>query len=148
MEGHSSSITELAVVVVGALACGLVMRRFRQPILLGYILAGAALGPSGLGLVQSREQVQLLAELGVLMLLFFIGMELNLRDFRAVWKVAVLTTAFQIAAALRPGGRAVIISSCPAAATAASRSAATCGCRFRTAPLRGLLPAVLRRGSS
>lgn len=99
MEGHTSSITELAVVVVGALACGLAMRHFRQPILLGYILAGAALGPSGLGLVESREQVQLLAELGVLMLLFFIGMELNLRDFRAVWKVAVLTAAFQIAAA-------------------------------------------------
>jgi len=99
MEGHAGSITELAIVVVGAMACGLVMRYFRQPILLGYILAGAALGPSGFGFVQSREQVQLLAELGVLMLLFFIGMELNLRDFRAVWKVAVLTTAFQIAAA-------------------------------------------------
>ncbi len=99
MEGHTSSITELAIVVVGALGCGLVMRYFRQPILLGYILAGAVLGPSGFGFVQSREQVQLLAELGVLMLLFFIGMELNLRDFRAVWKVAVLTTAFQIVVA-------------------------------------------------
>lgn len=96
MEGHTSSITELAIVVVGALGCGLVMRYFRQPSLLGYILAGAVLGPSGFGFVQSREQVQVLAELGVLMLLFFIGMELNLRDFRAVWKVAVLTTAFQI----------------------------------------------------
>lgn len=99
MEGHTSSITELAIVVVGALACGLVMRYFRQPILLGYILAGAVLGPSGFGFVQSREQVQVLAELGVLMLLFFIGMELNLRDFRAVWKIAVLTTAFQIVVA-------------------------------------------------
>jgi len=99
MEGHTSSITELAIVVVGAMACGLVMRYFRQPILLGYIIAGAVLGPSGFGFVQSREQVQLLAELGVLMLLFFIGMELNLRDFRAVWKVAVLTTAFQIVVA-------------------------------------------------
>ena len=99
MEGHTSSITELAIVVVGAMGCGLVMRYFRQPILLGYILAGAVLGPSGFGFVQSREQVQLLAELGVLMLLFFIGMELNLRDFRAVWKVAVLTTAFQIVVA-------------------------------------------------
>jgi CPA2 family monovalent cation:H+ antiporter-2 len=96
MEGHTSSITELAVVVVAALGCGLIMRHFRQPILLGYIIAGAVLGPSGFGLVENREQVQLLAELGVLMLLFFIGMELNLRDFRAVWKVAVLTTAFQI----------------------------------------------------
>lgn len=97
MEGHTSSITELAVVVVAALGCGLIMRHFRQPILLGYIVAGAVLGPSGFGLVENREQIQLLAELGVLMLLFFIGMELNLRDFRAVWKVAVLTTAFQIA---------------------------------------------------
>jgi CPA2 family monovalent cation:H+ antiporter-2 len=96
MEGHTSSMTEHAIVIVGALGCGLVMRYFRQPILLGYILAGAVLGPSGFGFVENREQVQLLAELGVLMLLFFIGMELNLRDFRAVWKVAVLTTAFQI----------------------------------------------------
>mgnify|MGYP003700519559 CR=1 FL=1 len=96
MEGHTSSITELALVVVAALGCGLIMRHFRQPILLGYIVAGAVLGPSGFGLVENREQIQLLAELGVLMLLFFIGMELNLRDFRAVWKVAVLTTAFQI----------------------------------------------------
>jgi K+:H+ antiporter len=96
MEGHAHSMTELATVIVGALGCGLVMRYFRQPILLGYIVAGAVLGPSGFGFVENREQVQLLAELGVLMLLFFIGMELNLRDFRAVWKVAVLTAAFQI----------------------------------------------------
>jgi len=99
MEGHSSSITELAIVVVGAMGCGLLMRYLRQPILLGYIIAGAVLGPSGFGFVENREQVQLLAELGVLMLLFFIGMELNLRDFLAVWKVAVLTTAFQIVVA-------------------------------------------------
>lgn len=99
MEGHSSSITELAIVVVGAMGCGLLMRYLRQPILLGYIIAGAVLGPSGFGFVENREQVQLLAELGVLMLLFFIGMELNLRDFLSVWKVAVLTTAFQIVVA-------------------------------------------------
>lgn len=99
MEGHSSSITELAIVVVGAMGCGLLMRYLRQPILLGYIIAGAVLGPSGFGFVENREQIQLLAELGVLMLLFFIGMELNLRDFLSVWKVAVLTTAFQIVVA-------------------------------------------------
>ncbi|WP_420345190.1 cation:proton antiporter [Pelagibius sp.] len=97
MEGHTSSITELAIVVVAALCCGLVVRSFRQPILLGYILAGAALGPSGLGLVENRDQVQLLAELGVLMLLFFIGMELQLRSLKAVWRIALMTTLFQIA---------------------------------------------------
>ena len=97
MEGHSSSITELAIVVVAALGCGLLMRYFRQPILLGYILAGAALGPSGFGFVENRDQVRLLAELGVLMLLFFIGMELPLRGLKAVWRIAILTTLFQIA---------------------------------------------------
>ena len=40
MESHASSITELAIVVVGAMGCGLLMRYFRQPILLGYILQG------------------------------------------------------------------------------------------------------------
>src|SRR3546814_11233424 len=99
MEVQTPSRAALAVGGGGERAGGLAMCDFRQAIRHGYILAGAALGPAGFGLVESREQVQLLAELGVLMLLFLIGMELNLRDFRAVWKVAVLTAAFQIAAA-------------------------------------------------
>lgn len=97
MESHGSDITNLALVALLALGCGMAMRYFRQPPVLGYILAGAFLGPSGFALVGDRANVQILAELGVLMLLFIIGMELSLRGIREVWKVAVLTTALQIA---------------------------------------------------
>lgn len=92
-----SDLTALAVVVLAALACGMIMTRLRQPAVVGYILAGVILGPSVLGGIEDRENISFLAELGVLMLLFFIGMELNLRDFRAVWRVAVATMLLQVA---------------------------------------------------
>ena len=93
-------LTGIAIVAVGALACGLVMQRFRQPALVGYILAGVLLGPSGVGLVENRAAINQLAELGVLMLLFLVGMELSLRAIRQVWKIALLTTVFQIGTCL------------------------------------------------
>ncbi len=100
MHDHGADITGLAVIALAELLCGLGMRRLKQPVVLGYILAGALLGPSGLGLASDRAGIQLLAEMGVLMLLFLIGMELSLQGLRAVWKVALFTTLFQIAAGL------------------------------------------------
>ena len=80
---HGNELTEIAIVAVIALICGILLTRLRQPAVVGYILAGVVLGPSSLGLVENRENVNLLAELGVLMLLFLIGMELSLRAFKA-----------------------------------------------------------------
>ena len=59
------------------------MARLNQPAIVGYILAGVLLGPSGLGLVGDRGQIEALAELGVLMLLYIIGMELSVRKLSA-----------------------------------------------------------------
>ena len=100
MHETASALTGLAIVALAALACGMVMQRFKQPAVMGYILAGAILGPSGLGLVESREFISLLAELGVLMLLFIIGMEISLRAIREVWKIALTVTLLQIAVGL------------------------------------------------
>ena len=47
--------------------------------------------------MHDRAQITVLAQLGVLMLLYFIGMELSLRSFRRMWRLAVLTTLIQIA---------------------------------------------------
>lgn len=97
---HDIQLTEIALVVVAALAGGLGLARLKQPPILGYILAGILLGPSGLGLIQSREQVGLLAELGVLLLLFVVGMDLSLRTFKKVWVVSTLCTIFQVGASV------------------------------------------------
>ncbi|MEM9682372.1 MAG: cation:proton antiporter, partial [Pseudomonadota bacterium] len=95
MEG-AFHLTGITIVVLAAMVCGMLMTAIRQPPIVGYILAGVILGPSGLELVKDREQVTILAELGVLMLLYFIGMELSLRSFRRMWRLAVLTTLIQI----------------------------------------------------
>ena len=100
MHDHGTDITALAIVALAALLYGIIMRRLHQPAVLGYIVAGALLGPSGLELVSNRAGIQLLAELGVLMLLFIIGMELSLRSFRITWRIGLFSTLIQIGASL------------------------------------------------
>ena len=90
----------LAVVILVALSCGVIFTRIRQPAVIGYIVAGVVLGPAGFGLVSNEENIALLADLGVLMLLFVIGMELSLRAFRRIWRIALATVALQTAGAL------------------------------------------------
>ncbi len=96
-ESHiPASLTGIAFVALIALICGVALERLRQPAIVGYILAGLLLGPSFLGLVQDREVIDALAELGALMLLFIIGMELSLRSFKRLWAMAVVATLIQI----------------------------------------------------
>lgn len=99
-QGAHGDLTEIAIVALAAMACGLLMERFRQPAIVGYILAGVILGPSAFGLVSDRAQIDTLAELGVLLLLYVVGMELSLRAFRRIWKLATLMTLIQIVASL------------------------------------------------
>lgn len=94
------NLTEIALVALAALGCGVLLERFKQPAVLGYILAGVILGPSMLGMIESREQVTILAELGVLMLLFLVAMELDLQDFKKVWHISLLCTLLQISGCL------------------------------------------------
>ena len=96
---HIDTLTSIALVTTAALLCGLVLIRLRQPAIVGYIIAGVVLGPTGLQLVSNTEPVQVLAELGVIMLLFLIGMELSLRSFKSVYKTALSTAALQIGVA-------------------------------------------------
>lgn len=97
---HDRYLIEITLVVIAALAGGLAFVRLKQPPILGYILAGILLGPSCLGFVESRETVSTLAELGVLLLLFVVGMELNLRTFKKAWIATTLCTVLQITVGL------------------------------------------------
>jgi CPA2 family monovalent cation:H+ antiporter-2 len=63
-------------------------------------LAGVILGPSLFGFIENRESVMALAELGVLMLLFVIGMELSLRSFVKIWHISIGCIALQVVGGL------------------------------------------------
>ena len=93
-------LTEIAIVVTAALACGIILEKFKQPAILGYILAGIILGPSLFGFIENREIVSMLAELGVLMLLFVVGTELSLRPFVKIWPISVGCIALQVVGGL------------------------------------------------
>ncbi|MCP4305605.1 MAG: cation:proton antiporter [bacterium] len=98
MEQHVVDLTGIAFITAIAALLGFLLMRFRQPPIVGYILAGIVLGPTGLGLVSNTESITILAELGVIMLLFLIGMEMSVRAFRTVAGAASLVAGGQIAA--------------------------------------------------
>ena len=97
---QGSDFTGLAIVVAAATLCGMALARLKQPPIVGYIFAGIILGPSVFAIVEDRMLIGPLAELGVLMLLFFIGMELSLRSFRRIWRIAVGVAALQVIVSL------------------------------------------------
>ncbi len=90
----------ISIVALVAVVMGLLLVRLKQPPIVGYILAGILLGPTGLGLIEHSQSITLLAELGVLLLLFLIGMEISIRAFVLVIKPAVTVAAGQILVAL------------------------------------------------
>lgn len=94
---HTSGLLEIAIIAAAALVLGLLLQRLRQPAIVGYIAAGVILGPSVLSVIDDQGPVEILAELGVLMLLFVIGMELSLRGFRRVLRLALSVAVAQIA---------------------------------------------------
>lgn len=97
---HATNLTGLAYVVLTALGCGILMAHFRQPPLVGYLLAGVLLGPTGFGVVGSGGMIAGFAELGVLLLLFIVGMELSVRSLRYTWRIALPAVALQTAGSL------------------------------------------------
>ena len=83
-------IITMALALAAALAGGIIARRLRQPVLIGYLLGGIAIGPFGLGLVRDLEQVQALAAIGLIFLLFTLGLELSLSELKRTGRVATL----------------------------------------------------------
>lgn len=98
--GIENTLTDIAIVITAALLCGISLEKINQPAILGYIFAGVILGPSLFGFIENREVVSQLAELGVLMLLFVIGMELSLRLFVKIWPISIGCIALQVVGGL------------------------------------------------
>jgi len=78
--------------LVGALAV-----RLRQPVLIAYIIVGILVGPAAFGMVQNHGQIDLLAQIGVTLLLFVVGLKLDLAHVRHIGPVALATGLGQLA---------------------------------------------------
>jgi Kef-type K+ transport system membrane component KefB len=92
------------VVLVAAAALGAVFEAIGQPTINGYLIAGAMVGPGGLGWVKELVQVESIAQLGVYLLLFALGMELNLSKLKSVGGVSIIGGSVQILLAMAIGG--------------------------------------------
>lgn len=89
-------LRDLVVVLAVAVAVALLVARIGLPSVAGLVLAGIIAGPHALGLVQSPSHVQLLAEVGVVLLLFGVGLELPTDRLRRLWKPIVLGGSLQV----------------------------------------------------
>lgn len=87
------TLVGIALVMI---SLGLVSHVLKQPSIIGYLLAGIIVGPYVLGWVTDLDYVTRLGAFGVVLLLFFVGMEVSLPRLLSQWKIAVLGTLLQI----------------------------------------------------
>jgi CPA2 family monovalent cation:H+ antiporter-2 len=75
---ESHFLRELLIVLTATIAIVVLFHKLRVPAVVGFLLAGVVIGPGGLGMVKDAHQVEMLAEIGVALLLFTIGVEFSL----------------------------------------------------------------------
>ncbi|MDR2781879.1 MAG: cation:proton antiporter [Holosporaceae bacterium] len=90
------TVTKIASVVLCAMGSGLVFSSLGHAPVLGYIIAGVLLGPSCFKLIIDREAVEIFSEMGILFLLFIIGLELSFEKIRNIWKTSVVSTFISV----------------------------------------------------
>lgn len=86
-------VTALGAALIGAA----IALRLRQPLIIGYVLAGVAIGPFTPGIIGNTEAIAELAEVGIIFLMFVIGVQLSLRELIRASRIAILGGLLQVA---------------------------------------------------
>ena len=89
-------IVDLVLVLAAAAVGGLLAALLKQPVLLGYLIAGVVVGPTGLGLIKEIVQVETLAQFGVAFLLFALGVEFSFSELNKVKAISLGGGGLQI----------------------------------------------------
>ncbi|MGF1480538.1 MAG: cation:proton antiporter [Cyanophyceae cyanobacterium] len=109
--------SEIALLLAIATAVGAGALWLRQPLIIAFIAVGIIEGPAGLGLLAATDEVELLAELGIALLLFVVGLKLDPHEIRAVGPVAIVAGLGQITVTTGLGyGMALLLGLRPIAA--------------------------------
>lgn len=94
---------DIALCIIAAWALGVIAQALGQPVILAYLAAGFALGPSGFSLVPEQESIATISELGLIFLLFMIGLEIDLKKIVRAGRMILFTGASQILAGCAVG---------------------------------------------
>src|SRR5882757_4174073 len=89
-------IQDLALSILMAWILGVAAHLARQPLILAYLVAGFVIGPSGLKWVHSEQSINTISELGLIFMLFMIGLEIDLKKIVRAGRVILVTSAVQI----------------------------------------------------
>ncbi len=95
--GFHDGFSEFVVILLVAAIAGFAAVRLRQPLVIGFIAVGILVGPSGLHWIESADQVHVLAQMGLTLLLFVVGLRLDLHIIRSMGMVAVIAGLSQVA---------------------------------------------------
>ncbi|MCS3923542.1 cation:proton antiporter [Methanosalsum natronophilum] len=87
---------EISILILLATVFGAIMLRLKQPLIVAFIIIGILVGPSYLGWIEATEEVELLAEMGIALLLFVVGLKLDLHLIRTLGPIAVATGLGQV----------------------------------------------------
>ena len=101
MESIIEKLLEIAIILLAAKIGAELMRRISQPAVIGELIAGIVIGYYGLGLlphVQSGDVISTLAEVGIILLLFEVGLETNLKEFIELGKTSLLVAIIGVVA--------------------------------------------------
>jgi CPA2 family monovalent cation:H+ antiporter-2 len=83
-------------VILAILLIGFVMRALRQPQIVGYLIAGLLIGPYGLGLLEDPDLIGRIGGIGLIVLLFFVGMEASPHSLLSRWRLAIFGVLLQV----------------------------------------------------
>ncbi len=101
---------DLLIILLFSVPVAFICLRLKLPLLVGFMLTGIAIGPSGFGLIKEIEAVKVLAEIGVMLLLFTIGLEFSLRRLAEMQRLVLLGGGLQvILTILATAGAAVLL---------------------------------------
>jgi len=89
-------VVSIAILLSAALVGGMIAHRLRQPVILGYLVIGIAVGPHALSLVGDLELIEAAATIGVALLMFTLGLEISIAQLREVGKVGIWGGSIQI----------------------------------------------------
>lgn len=90
---HQDIFLELSIVLVVVAIISVIMRLFKQPLILGYILTGILVGPLALDVIHSKEAFEGFSEIGIALLLFIIGLGMNAGVVKSLGKVSIVTAS-------------------------------------------------------